>query len=182
MNLKSFLNEKKISRKEIDKKIMDFFEKNPNPPDDKVHKLADELGVDPDKFEEYIYSILSKKLKKEDKIMSKLQEYLKESNKPKVLNEIFIQFGEITKTPYGKIRDAQIARLAMIAELDAANLYEAMISQTSNKDLKILLQDISNEEKTHAGEFEFILEQVDPEWENLEDEGEEEAEDKTKEK
>jgi len=112
--------------------------------------------------------------------MGKFKEYLKESSKPKVLNEIFIQFGEITKSPSGKVRDAQIARLAMIAELDASNLYEAMISQASNKDLKFLLQDIANEEKTHAGEFEYLLSEIDPEWEDLEDDGEEEAEDKTK--
>jgi rubrerythrin len=111
--------------------------------------------------------------------MTKLKDFLTESNKPKMLNEIFIQFGEITKSPSGKVRDSQIARLAMIAEMDAANLYEAMISQTSNKDLKTLLQDISNEEKVHAGEFEYILSEIDPEWEDLEDEGEEEAEEKT---
>jgi rubrerythrin len=111
--------------------------------------------------------------------MSKFKDYITESNKPKALNELFVQFNELVASKKGKSLDAAIARLAMIAELDAANLYEQMIPQATNKDLKLLLQDIANEEKTHSGEFEYVLEQVDPEWEDLEDEGEEEAEEKT---
>lgn len=112
--------------------------------------------------------------------MSKFKNYLTESKKPKALNEIFIQFNEVISSKKGKEKDAAIARLAMIAELDAANLYEQMIPYVQNKDLKDILQDVANEEKTHAGEFEYALEQVDPQWEDFEDDGEEEAEDKTK--
>lgn len=112
--------------------------------------------------------------------MSKFKEYITESRKPKALNELFIQYNELVSSKSGKQKDAAIARLAMIAEMDAANLYEQMISQVQNKDLKEILQDIANEEKVHAGEFEYILSQVDPEWEDFEDDGEEEAEDKTK--
>ena len=108
------------------------------------------------------------------------KEYMTESKKPKALNELFVQFNEIVSGKRGKELDAAIARLAMVAELDAANLYEQMIPQATNKDLKEILQDIANEEKVHVGEFEYILEQLDPEWDEYEDEGEEEAEDKTK--
>lgn len=112
--------------------------------------------------------------------MSKLKSFLIESNKPKRLNEIFVQLGEISNSKKGKDRDIAIARLAMIAELDAANLYEQMIQYATDKELKVILKDVADEEKSHAGEFEYILETLDPQWEDLEDEGEEEAEDKTK--
>lgn len=114
--------------------------------------------------------------------MSKFKDYLTENSKPKALNELFVQFNELVASKKGKSLDAAIARLAMVAELDAANLYEQMIPQATNKELKEILQDIANEEKVHVGEFEYILEQVDPQWDEFEDEGEEEAEDKVGEK
>lgn len=43
----------------IKKKLMEYFANNPNPPDTKIHGLADTLGTDPDKLEEAIYKILS---------------------------------------------------------------------------------------------------------------------------
>lgn len=112
--------------------------------------------------------------------MSKFKDYITEANKPKALNELFVQFNELVAGKKGKQLDVAIARLAMVAELDATNLYEQMIPQATNKDLKEILQDIANEEKVHVGEFEYILEQLDPQWDEYEDEGEEEAEEKTK--
>lgn len=108
--------------------------------------------------------------------MSKFKNYLIESNKPKILNELFIKSNEIFNMKKGKEKDIQIVRLAMIAEIDAVSLYESMILQAKNRDLKAILQDVANEEKVHVGEFEAILEFLDPDWEELEDEGEEEAE------
>lgn len=40
-------------------KIMSFFKDNKNPPDEKIHDLADELKINPHKFEATIYGILS---------------------------------------------------------------------------------------------------------------------------
>lgn len=60
-----YLNE--AEKKDVRKKIMQFFRDNPNPPDKKVHDLADSLGIEPDKFEEHIYSILSSLLNVEKK-------------------------------------------------------------------------------------------------------------------
>lgn len=113
--------------------------------------------------------------------MSRLKNFLTESKKPKALNELFIQFNEIVAGKKGKELDAAIARLAMIAELDASNLYEQMIPQVSDKEFREALQDVSNEEKVHAGEFEYFLDKFDPTWDESEEEGEEEAEDNTKE-
>lgn len=50
--------EEKNNKDKIYMEIMNFFADNPNPPDDEVHAIAEKLGLDPDKFEEYIYSIL----------------------------------------------------------------------------------------------------------------------------
>jgi hypothetical protein len=40
-------------------KIMEFFRKNPNPPDKVIHDMADRLKIDPDELETEIYSVLS---------------------------------------------------------------------------------------------------------------------------
>jgi len=51
----------------------------------------------------------------------------------------------------------EILRAAIIAELDAINLYEQMAALTDNKHLKTILLDIAKEEKTHVGEFQALL-------------------------
>lgn len=94
-----------------------------------------------------------------------------------LLNEIFIQSGEIAAMPKGQFRDMQILRLGIIAELDASNLYEKLALLASDKRVKKMMLDVSQEEKVHFGEFEALLEEVDPEFEEAEEEGEEEAED-----
>ena len=60
-------------------------------------------------------------------------------------------------------RDKEILRLAIIAELDAMNLYEQLANMTTNADLKAVLLDVTKEEKTHAGEFQTMLLRLDPE-------------------
>ena len=88
------------------------------------------------------------------------------------LNEIFIE--EATN-------DLEIVRLAMIAELDAVNLYERMAAKAKNEDLKKVLLDVANEEKVHAEEFEQMLEELDPDYEESEEQAEKEVEDLKKE-
>jgi rubrerythrin len=53
--------------------------------------------------------------------------------------------------------DKEILRAAIIAELDAVNLYEQMAALTENKHVKKVLLDIAKEEKTHVGEFQTLL-------------------------
>lgn len=43
----------------VEQKIFDFFKDNKNPPDEKIHGLAEKLKVNPHKFEAAIYKILS---------------------------------------------------------------------------------------------------------------------------
>jgi hypothetical protein len=122
-----------------------------------------------------------KKIKVENK--SGRESVLLEQNdikKERVLKEIFIQSSEIETIPAGKERDVQILRLSMIAELDASNLYEKLATLTKDERVKKVLLDVSKEEKVHAGEFETLMEKIDPEYEEAEEEGEEEVEDMLK--
>ena len=52
-------------------------------------------------------------------------------------------------------------RVSIIAELDAINLYEQMASLTKSEAIKANLLDVAKEEKTHVGEFQTLLLQVD---------------------
>lgn len=93
------------------------------------------------------------------------------------LNELFVQAGEIKSMPPGLERDKQILRIGMIAELDAVNFYDQLAELASDERVAKLMLDISHEEKIHAGEFESLLEEIDPEYENAEEEGESEVKD-----
>ncbi len=72
--------------------------------------------------------------------------------------------------------DREILRLAVIAELDAINLYEQMANLTSNSNLKAILLDIAREEKTHVGEFQTMLLSLDEEQVKELEKGREEVE------
>ncbi len=60
-------------------------------------------------------------------------------------------------------RDKEILRAAIIAELDAINLYEQLAALTDNPDLKAVLLEVAREEKTHVGEFQTMLLRLDEE-------------------
>jgi rubrerythrin len=75
--------------------------------------------------------------------------------------------------------DREILRAAMIAELDAVNLYEQLAAMTQNKDIRMVLLDVAKEEKTHAGEFQAMLLRVDPEQEKELEAGRKEVEELT---
>jgi len=96
-----------------------------------------------------------------------------------LITELFIQQGEIEAMSSGARRDMAILRISMIAELDAANFYERLADLASNKDVEELMFDVANEEKVHAGEFETLLEEIDPDYEEMEEKGEDEVEDLT---
>ncbi|MCL4416871.1 MAG: rubrerythrin [Actinobacteria bacterium] len=57
--------------------------------------------------------------------------------------------------------DQEVLRLAIIAELDAINLYEQLTAYTGNTDIKRVMLDIAREEKTHVGEFQTLLLMLD---------------------
>jgi rubrerythrin len=72
--------------------------------------------------------------------------------------------------------DKEIVRAALIAELDAINLYEEMAAIAKNKDIKKVLMDVAKEEKTHIGEFQTLLLRIDKEQEKELEEGKKEVE------
>jgi len=78
-----------------------------------------------------------------------------------MLSQIPINLEKVDKNDL----DKEILRVAIIAELDAVNLYEQMASLASNKNLKKVLLEVAGEEKTHVGEFQAMLLKADEEQE-----------------
>ena len=71
--------------------------------------------------------------------------------------------------------DREILRDAIIAELDAINLYEQMADMSQNKNIRKLLLDVAKEEKTHVGEFQALLLREDHQQQNELEEGKKEV-------
>lgn len=62
--------------------------------------------------------------------------------------------------PDRKLSDRELTRairMALAAEEEAIHLYEALADATDNKLAKAVLQDVANEEREHAGEFQRLL-------------------------
>jgi rubrerythrin len=71
---------------------------------------------------------------------------------------------DLSKVKKGDI-EKEALRLAVIAELDAINLYEQLADMVGDKLLKEVFLDVAKEEKTHVGEFQAMLLRYDPEQE-----------------
>ena len=82
---------------------------------------------------------------------------------------------DLTKVSQDNL-DKEILRAAIIAELDAVNLYEQLAGMTKNDQLKTILLDIAKEEKTHVGEFQAMLLRLDTQQKEELAHGEEEVE------
>lgn len=88
-----------------------------------------------------------------------------------MLSKIPIDFKNVSRENL----DKELLRAAIIAELDAINLYEQMAAMTQNNELKKILMDVAKEEKTHVGEFQTLLLRYDTEQEKELDHGREEV-------
>lgn len=75
-----------------------------------------------------------------------------------------------------KILDREILRVAIIAELDAINLYEQLAAATDNESVRKVLLEVAREEKTHVGEFQALLLEEDAEQAKELEEGKKEVE------
>jgi rubrerythrin len=93
-----------------------------------------------------------------------------------LLSRIPVNLEKIKKENLNK----EILRAAIIAELDAVNLYEQMAALTDDKHIKTILLDIAREEKTHVGEFQTLLLMNDKQQEKELAEGKKEVEELTK--
>lgn len=71
--------------------------------------------------------------------------------------------------------DTQILRIGIISEMDAISLYEQLANAATDERLKKTLLDIASEEKTHVGEFESLLKELDPEFEKKLESGDKEV-------
>jgi rubrerythrin len=67
---------------------------------------------------------------------------------------------DMSKLP-AALRDRELLRAAIMAELDAVSLYEQMAEATDDRNLKIVFADVAKEEKTHIGEFQTLLLRLD---------------------
>jgi len=74
-----------------------------------------------------------------------------------------------------EVVDSEILRIGLIAELDAISLYEQLAAMTTSEKIKKVLLDIAKEEKTHAGEFQSLLLEIDKEQEKELEKGKEEV-------
>ena len=74
-----------------------------------------------------------------------------------MLSKIPIDLGKMKKEEIEK----EVLRLAIIAELDAINLYEQMGAMVKDEKIRAVLEDVANEEKTHVGEFLTLLLKLD---------------------
>ena len=72
------------------------------------------------------------------------------------------------------VKDAHIIRKCIIEEMEAINDYIERAGECENDVVRKVLLDIAEEERVHFGEFEMLLEAVDPLHEPAEEEGEEE--------
>lgn len=89
-----------------------------------------------------------------------------------MLSKIPVDIKSITE---GDI-DKEILRAAIVAELDAVNLYEQMANLTKDTNIKAVLMDVAKEEKTHIGEFQALLLKFDPQHKKELEAGAKEAE------
>jgi rubrerythrin len=89
-----------------------------------------------------------------------------------MLSKIPLDLKKIAKRDLNK----EILRAAIIAELDAINLYEQMAALAESKNIRQILLDIAREEKTHVGEFQSLLLKEDKEQEKELEEGKREVE------
>jgi rubrerythrin len=85
----------------------------------------------------------------------------------------------LEKVGKGEI-DKEALRVAIIAELDAINLYEQLAQAATNSDIKKVLLEIAKEEKTHVGELQTLLLRIDKEQASELEKGRKEVEELTK--
>lgn len=59
--------------------------------------------------------------------------------------------------------DKEVLRAAVMAELDAISLYEQLAEITGNDLVRKVFREVAREEKTHVGEFQTLLLEIDKE-------------------
>ncbi|MBO3800508.1 MAG: demethoxyubiquinone hydroxylase family protein [Candidatus Brockarchaeota archaeon] len=91
-----------------------------------------------------------------------------------MISKVPIHLEKVKKEEVNK----EVLRVAIIAELDAINLYEQLAQVTEDEEIKKILMDIAREEKTHVGEFQALLLKRDMEQASELEKGRKEVEEK----
>jgi hypothetical protein len=89
------VGKKKKANDEIKALVMDWLEENPDPSDDEVHALAEEIGMEPDDLEEVIYELATEHAE-EDDLESDEETTVEDTEDPseELTEEIAIAVGE----------------------------------------------------------------------------------------
>ncbi len=70
---------------------------------------------------------------------------------------------DLSRKKFSEKEIAQAIRIAIIAELDAVNLYVQLAEGIEEEGIKKVFLDVANEEKEHIGEFMELLKRMDKE-------------------
>jgi rubrerythrin len=159
-----------------------------------------DMGIDVEKEHKDIYEYLSNHLKKQGVDMPLSEKKFYEMIAKAHIRELpdyytrlkemeggmhkealdFTSIAPLLK-PEGKIDDREltrILRLSIAAELDAIHLYELIADASDDERVKKLMQDVANEEKVHAFEFQAMLDSISPEEKEFKEEADKEVKDK----
>lgn len=132
--------------KKIHVEIINFFKNKKDPLDAEIVEFGKSIGLNNIEIYRHIAKILGD-------IVSKEQYN-------KVVHELLqINPMELKKLP-PLLKDREMLRLAIIAELDAVTLYEQMAENASDETVKEVFKDVAYEEKVHVEEFTQVMEKV----------------------
>jgi len=93
-----------------------------------------------------------------------MNEYLLTMTIKNAVKESFLNLSTTTEIESGSTDCSQILRTAIASEISAINLYTSLADMAENPLVKKVLLDVIKEEKTHIGEFESLLKDLDPEY------------------
>lgn len=129
--------------KKIHVEIIKFFKNKKDPLENEIIEFGESIGLNDREIYKHIAQILSNIIYKgkEEGVISEL------------LQVNPIQLDKLSPV----IRDREILRFSMLAELDAVNVYEQMAEYASREEVKTVLRDVAFEEKVHAEEFKEVL-------------------------
>ena len=132
--------------KKIHEEIINYFKTHENPLDTEIVSFGKSLGLNDKEIYRHIAMILG--------------DILSKGGYNRIVHELLHINPIELKDLKPLIRDREMLRLAIIAELDAVSLYEQMAEMSSDERAKDVFNDIAYEEKVHAEEFEQTMERI----------------------
>ena len=168
MILGSLLKEDKVKGGLADKK-------KPSDFDQKELKMGIEVEMEHTDDRKLAREIAMDHLMEIPDYYTRLKKMEKDSEDQKKVNELMEINPSVVKNLSPKVADLQMLRFSMISELDAVNIYETFADLTKNQKIKQVMLDVAEEEKVHVGEFKRLMKNIDPKYQDFEDDGESEV-------